>query len=152
MRRKPSASHCVQKIPFERYRPSRAVLLAGAISVTTYDESRRFTLEDAELLEVMAGLAAATLVGHEEARLGGVLLSARTAQHEVNNRLSLVRGYGEIVADHPDLPEELKHPAHEIVRASRAAADILRKLNRPGQASRVENRAKIMGTKPPDKE
>jgi PAS domain S-box-containing protein len=112
--------------------------LLGAISVTTYDESRRFTLEDAELLEVMAGLAAATLVGHEEARLGGVLLSARTAQHEVNNRLSLVRGYGEIMADHPDLPEELKHPAQEIVRASRAAADILRKLGKLDALREVE--------------
>jgi hypothetical protein len=112
--------------------------LIGAISVSTDDDSRRFTLEDAELLEVLAGLAAATLVGHEEARLGGVLLSARTAQHEVNNRLSLVRGYGEIMADHPDLPDELKHPAHEIVRASRAAAEILRKLGKLDALREVE--------------
>jgi hypothetical protein len=48
----------------------------------------------------------------------------------VNNRLSLVRGYGEIIADHPDLPDELQHPANEIVRASTAAADILKKLGR----------------------
>jgi PAS domain S-box-containing protein len=112
--------------------------LIGAISVSTDDEARRFTLEDAELLEVLAGLAAATLVGHEEARLGGVLLSARTAQHEVNNRLSLVRGYGEIVADHPDLPEELRHPAREIVRASGAAAEILRKLGKLDALREVE--------------
>jgi PAS domain S-box-containing protein len=112
--------------------------LIGAISVTTFDETRRFTLEDAELLEVLAGLAAASLVGHEEARLGGVLLSARTAQHEVNNRLSLVRGYGEIVADHPDLPDDLKHPAQEIVRASRAAAEILRKLGKLDALREVE--------------
>ena len=45
--------------------------LLGAISVTTDDERRRFALEDAELLEVLAGLAAATIVGHEEARLEG---------------------------------------------------------------------------------
>jgi PAS domain S-box-containing protein len=112
--------------------------LIGAISVTTQDEARRFGLEDAELLEVLAGLAAATIVGHEEARLDGVLLSARTAQHEVNNRLSLVRGYGEIVADHPDLPAELEHPAREIVRASRAAAEILRKLGKIDALREVE--------------
>ena len=112
--------------------------LIGAISVTSADESRRFNFEDAELLEVLAGLAAATLVGHEEARLSGVLLSARTAQHEVNNRLSLVRGYGEIVADHPDLPDELKHPASEIVRASQAAAEILRKLGKLDALREVE--------------
>ena len=44
----------------------------------------------------------------------------------MNNRLSLVRGYAEIVADHPDLPDDLRQMAQEIVRASRAAADILR--------------------------
>ena len=112
--------------------------LLGAISVTTADESRQFGLEDAELLEVLAGLAAATIVGHEEARLEGVLLSARTAQHEVNNRLSLVSGYAEILAEHPDLPADLQHPAQEIVRAARAAADILRKLGKVDALREVE--------------
>jgi PAS domain S-box-containing protein len=112
--------------------------LLGAISVTSRDQKRQFGLEDAELLEVLAGLAAATMVGHEEARLDGVLLSARTAQHEINNRLSLVRGYAEIVADHPDLPADLQRPAEEIVRASRAAADILRKLGKIDALREVE--------------
>lgn len=98
--------------------------LLGAISVTTTDESRQFGLEDAELLEVLAGLAAATIVGHEEARLEGVRLSARTAQHEVNNRLSLVRGYAEILADHPELPSDLQHPAKEIVRAASPGSEL----------------------------
>jgi PAS domain S-box-containing protein len=112
--------------------------LLGAISVTTVDDNRQFGLEDAELLEVLAGLAAATITGHEEARLGGVLLSARTAQHEVNNRLSLVRGYAEILADHPELPADLQRPAQEIVRAARAAADILRRLGKLNAVREVE--------------
>lgn len=112
--------------------------LLGVISVMTRDQQRRFGLEDADLLEVLAGLAAATIVGHEEARLDGVLLSARTAQHEVNNRLSLVRGYGEILADHPDLPAELRQPAQEIVRASSAASDILRRLGKLDALRQVE--------------
>lgn len=112
--------------------------LLGAISVTSTDDNRRFGLEDADLLEVLAGLAAATIVGHEEARLDGVLLSARTAQHEVNNRLSLVRGYAEILADHPDLPSDLRRPAREIVRAARAAADILQKLGKVDALREVE--------------
>ena len=112
--------------------------LLGAISVTSRVEGRRFGLEDADLLEVLAGLAAATLVGHEEARLDGVLLSARTAQHEVNNRLALVRGYAEIVADHPDLPEDLQRPASEILRGSRAAAEILKKLVKVDAVREVE--------------
>jgi PAS domain S-box-containing protein len=112
--------------------------LLGAISVTSTDDDRRFGLEDADLLEVLAGLAAATIVGHEEARLEGVLLSARTAQHEVNNRLSLVRGYAEILADHPELPDDLHRPAKEIARAARAAADILRKLGKVDALREVE--------------
>ncbi|MCC6174907.1 MAG: response regulator [Chloroflexi bacterium] len=112
--------------------------ILGAISVTVEQGGRRFGLEDADLLEVLAGLAAATLVGHEEARLDGVLLSARTAQHEVNNRLSLVRGYAEMVADHPDLPDDLRKPADEILRGSRAAADILRRLGKLDTVRAVE--------------
>jgi PAS domain S-box-containing protein len=112
--------------------------LLGGISVSASDPDRQFGLEEADLLEVLAGLAAATLIGHEEARLDGVLLSARTAQHEVNNRLSLVRGYAEILADHPDLPEDLQRPAQEIVRASRAAAEILRRLGKLDAVREVE--------------
>lgn len=112
--------------------------LLGGISVSTSDRGRQFGLEEADLLEVLAGLAAATLIGHEEARLDGVLLSARTAQHEINNRLSLVRGYAEILADHPDLPDDLQRPAQEIVRASRAAADILRRLGKLDAVREVE--------------
>ena len=58
--------------------------LLGAISVTSRDEQRQFGLEDAELLEVLAGLAAATMVGHEEARLDGVLLSALFGNNNSN--------------------------------------------------------------------
>ena len=112
--------------------------LLGAISVTSSGGARRFGLEDGDLLEVLAGLAAATLVGHEEARLDGVLLSARTAQHEVNNRLALVRGFAEIVSDHPELPEDLQHPAREILRGTRAAAEILKKLVKVDAVREVE--------------
>jgi PAS domain S-box-containing protein len=111
--------------------------LIGAIAVTSNDRERRFSRDDAELLEILAGLAAATIVGHEEARLEGVLLSARTAQHEMNNRQTLVRGYAELVADHPDLPPELKRMATEIVRGSRDASDILRRLGKLDEVREV---------------
>jgi PAS domain S-box-containing protein len=112
--------------------------LIGAIAVTTRDRTRRFSPEEAELLEILAGLAAATIVGHEEARLEGVLLSARTAQHEVNNRLSLVRGYAEMVADHPDLPEDVRSMLREIVRGASDASEILKKLGRLNELREVE--------------
>jgi signal transduction histidine kinase len=112
--------------------------LIGAIAVTTTDRKRRFSREDAELLEILAGLAAATIVGHEEARLEGVLLSARTAQHEVNNKLALVRGYAELVSDHPDLPAELRRMSLEIVRGARDASEILRRLGMLDELREVE--------------
>ena len=85
---------------------------------------------------MLAGLAAATIVGHEEARLEGVLLSARTAQHEVNNRLSLVRATARSWRTIRTCPDELQHPAQEIVRASRAAAEILAQARQAGRAAR----------------
>lgn len=112
--------------------------LIGAIAVTTSDANRQFTREEAELLEILAGLAAATIVGHEEARLEGVLLSARTAQHEVNNRLSLVRGYAEMIADHPNIPDDARKMLLEIVRGARDASEILKKLGKVNELREVE--------------
>ena len=112
--------------------------LIGAIAVTTGDRGREFSREEAELLEVLAGLAAATLVGHEEALLDGVLLSARTAQHEVNNRLSLVRGYAEMVADHPDIPDDMRSMLREIIRGASDASEILKKLGKLNELREVE--------------
>jgi PAS domain S-box-containing protein len=112
--------------------------LIGAIAVTAGDRGRQFTREEAELLEILAGLAAATIVGHEEARLDGVLLSARTAQHEVNNRLSLVRGYAEMVADHPDIPEDMRSMLREIIRGASDASEILKKLGKLNELREVE--------------
>ena len=49
-----------------------------------------------------------------------------------------MRGFAEIVLDHPDLPEDLQHPAREILRGSRAAAEILKKLVKVDAVREVE--------------
>src|SRR5207244_12002609 len=87
-----------------------------------------FTQEDAQLLEMLASTAAAALVGLEHARLDGVLLAARTAQHELNNQLAVARGYAEMLAGAPDLPPHLHEIAEEVMNAADDAATIVRQL------------------------
>ena len=86
-----------------------------------------FTSEDADLLEMLASTAAAALVALEHARLDGVLLAARTAQHELNNQLAVARGYAEMLVGAPDLPPHL-HDLAEEVNAADDAAGIVRQL------------------------
>ena len=92
-------------------------------------ESRSpFTQEDADLLEMLASTAAAALVALEHARLDGVLLAARTAQHELNNQLAVARGYAEMLVGSPDLPPHLHEMAEEVMNAADDAAGIVRQL------------------------
>jgi GAF domain-containing protein len=69
----------------------------------------------------------------ERARLEGVLLAARTAQHELNNSLQGISGYCEMLAEEPRMPV----PAHALIDEIRAAAheaavtvDKLRRITR----------------------
>src|SRR3954465_957096 len=62
---------------------------------------------DAEILGLLASMAVATMVGAERARLEGVLLAARTAEHELNNQLAIAAGYASLLVDDPDLPQHL---------------------------------------------
>jgi CheY-like chemotaxis protein len=87
-----------------------------------------FTQEDAELLEMLASTAAAALAALEHARLDGVLLAARTAQHELNNQLAVARGYAEMLVGSPDLPPHLYEMAEEVMNAADDAAGIVRQL------------------------
>jgi PAS domain S-box-containing protein len=100
----------------------------GALWVATRWPGGGFGHEEVEVLELLAGLAAASLVALERARLEGVLLAARTAQHEGNNLLSLTVGYTEILAHDPDLPPHLREMAVEAHDGAHAAAAVLQRL------------------------
>jgi CheY-like chemotaxis protein len=106
--------------------------LLGTLSVGSraqlVGEAGGFTNEDAELLELLASTAAAALIALEHARLDGVLLAARTAQHELNNQLAVARGYAEMLAGSPDLPPHLHEFAAEVMTAADDAAGIVRQL------------------------
>jgi PAS domain-containing protein len=100
----------------------------GAVEIGCIGVDCSFSQDDTALLEVSAGLAAAALVGVERTRLEAVLLAGRTAQHEVNNLLALTVGYGDIIADDPRLPEDLRAAARLAVQGAEDAAERLRRL------------------------
>jgi signal transduction histidine kinase len=60
--------------------------------------------------------------------LDGVLLAARTAQHELNNQLAVARGYAEMLVGAPDLPPRLHEVAAEVMTAADNAVGIIRQL------------------------
>lgn len=110
--------------------------LVGTLSVAKCAQSSGspggFTNQDAELLELLASTAAAALRALERARLDGVMLAARTAQHELNNQLAVARGYAEMLVDSPDLPAHLHDFAAEVRTAADQAAGIVRQLRNIG--------------------
>lgn len=102
--------------------------LVGTLEVATDQPDKYFSQEDSELLEMLASTASAALVALEHARLDGVLLAARTAQHELNNQLAVARGYAEMLVGSPDLPTHLQEAASEVMNAADDAANIVRQL------------------------
>jgi DNA-binding response OmpR family regulator len=104
--------------------------LLGTLALGTRDGKRSFTREEAENLETMATFCAAALAALERARLEGVLLAARTAQHELNNRLGVVLGYAEMLAEYPGLPESMNELVTEIVSGAKELAETVDQLRR----------------------
>jgi signal transduction histidine kinase len=78
----------------------------------------------------MSAMCAAGLAALERARLEGVLLAARTAQHELNNRLGVVLGYAEMLAEYPGLPESMAEVVSEIVSGTKDLAETVDQLRR----------------------
>lgn len=102
--------------------------LLGTLAIGNGTSGRDFTQEDVRMLEVLAETAVSALVALEQARLDGVLLAARTAQHELNNQLAVARGYAEILAASPDLPPHLSTLAEGVKNATDEAANTVRRL------------------------
>jgi GAF domain-containing protein len=109
--------------------------LLAVVEVFSSRPRRQFSARNTETLELQAGLAAAALIGAERARLEGVLLAARTAEHELNNQLTLTVGYSELLENDPRLPQALRAYTTEVVQSARGAADALRALR---QVTRIE--------------
>ena len=119
---------------FRRFRRHRmaaiSVVVLGTLALGTRDPRRTFGREEVESLETLGALCAAALAALERARLEGVLLAARTAQHELNNRLGVVLGYAEMLAETPGLPENMTELVAEIVSGAKELAETVDQLRR----------------------
>jgi signal transduction histidine kinase len=104
--------------------------LLGSLALGSRDSRRTFGREEAETLETMGTLSTAALAALERARLEGVLLAARTAQHELNNRLGVVLGYAEMLAEYPSLPDNMAELVNEIVSGAKELAETVDQLRR----------------------
>ena len=104
--------------------------LLGALAIYAYEADRRFTPEDAEVLELLTGIVSATVVRLERVQLDSVLLAARTVQHELNNCLARSSGYAEILCRDPSLPPHLQEVALQVRESVRSAVDVLDQLQR----------------------
>ena len=104
--------------------------ILGALMIGTRDPAVTFSDEDAEALEVLAGVASSVLDGLRRARLAGALLAARTAQHHLNNQLAITIGYADLLVHDPRLPADLRQYAAEILNSSQDAAETVDRLRR----------------------
>jgi PAS domain S-box-containing protein len=63
-----------------------------------------------------------------KAQLEGILLTARTFEHELNNKLATVTGYAELLSGDPTLPVHLRTRAARAAQGGAECARIIRRL------------------------
>ena len=66
----------------------------------------------------------------EAARLEGVLLAARTMQHEINNQLGVTVGYAELLAQDASLSSEQREMAQTALQGAERASALLNQLRK----------------------
>jgi GAF domain-containing protein len=102
--------------------------LLGTLSVSSFAPGWSLPDEGAAVLELLASLAAAVLVGQERARLAGAVLAALTVQHELANALTAVSGSVQLIRRMPDLPAPVRERADTAIQRASFAAARLQKL------------------------
>lgn len=116
--------------PVEQLRRAAQIVAGGDYEapvpvICTGDE-----LEDlaSDFAVMTKSLRAAMHQQAEQARLEGVLLAARTLEHEMNNKLSLTVGYAELLERDPTLPTTLRSFAEEARQGGQDAAALLGRM------------------------
>jgi GAF domain-containing protein len=102
--------------------------LFGVLAVGDARPHAHFSADDAEILALLAGIAAASTLGGERARLEGALLAARTAEHELNNQLAIAAGYAELLTVDEQLPAHLRDVARESLAGALEAARLVNEI------------------------
>jgi GAF domain-containing protein len=103
-------------------------LHANAPSANAFDPTRLVPMQ--VLADYAAGAVAQARLrdaAEASARLDGALKTARMVGHELNNKLAIVSGYGDMLIERLG-PGEQSHTALRMVEASDEAAQVLRRL------------------------
>ncbi|HEU5317629.1 MAG TPA: GAF domain-containing protein [Chloroflexota bacterium] len=120
-----------------------------------HPEPGYFTSTDLALAEALAAHAGAVLeriqqetARHERARLDGAMLVARTVAHEINNALSPIVGYAELLGQRPGVVSD--PPAADYVRLiCEAAEDAAGKVSRLQRIVRLREEPSPLGADQP---
>ncbi|MFN8636788.1 MAG: response regulator [Chloroflexota bacterium] len=116
--------------------------LVGCLAVRTARGGLTFSNENVESLEMLAGVAAAALVGLERAQLVAVTLAARELAHVLNNDLALPVGALELLREDPGLLPHLRQIVEEAGAGLAAAAGHVRRLQ---QVVRIQTKETPVG-------
>ena len=116
--------------------------LVGGLVVRTGRDGLTSSNENVESLEMLAGVAAAALVGLERAQLVAVTLAARELAHVLNNDLALPVGALELLKEDPSLPPHLGQIVEEAGAGLASAAGHVRRLQ---QVVRIQTKETPVG-------
>jgi DNA-binding response OmpR family regulator len=116
--------------------------LVGGLVVRTGRDRLTSSNENVESLEMLAGVAAAALVGLVRAQLVAVTLAARELAHVLNNDLALPVGALELLKEDPALLPHLRQIVEEAGAGLAAAAGHVRQLQ---QVVRIQTKETPVG-------
>jgi CheY-like chemotaxis protein len=116
--------------------------LVGGLAIRSSRAGLTFSNEDVESLEMLAGVAAAAMVGLERAQLVAVTLAARELAHVLNNDLALPVGALELLREDPALLPHLRQIVDEAGTGLAAAAEHVRRLQ---QVVRIQTKETPVG-------
>ena len=116
--------------------------LVGGLVIRSGRAGLTFSGEDVESLEMLAGVAAAALVGLERAQLVAVTLAARELAHVLNNDLALPVGALELLREDPALVPHLRQIVEEAGVGLASAAGHVRRLQ---QVVRIQTKDTPIG-------
>ncbi|MBI3968529.1 MAG: GAF domain-containing protein [Chloroflexi bacterium] len=112
--------------------------LLGVLEVGSLRPQHQFTAADSEVLELLASFAAAILIGLAQSRLEGVLLAARTADHELRNKLAVTKGYAELLAVDRTLSDRARDFAEQAAWGVDRATEILDRFQHISQLQETD--------------
>ena len=116
--------------------------LLGALVVGSSDPSHHFQEEDEAVLELLASLASAVLIGLERAHLWAIQVSSRELAHRLNNHLAVAVGTIELLQTAGGVPARLTGMVDQSARSLQLATEDIRQFQ---QLSRFETHETPVG-------